>query len=237
MARTQTCATGTNEESISETESWVVDSSLAGSLRAVCFRRHSRKPHRGRRAKSGLHQVDFAQQFALASRQCDVSADSSWNQSTTALLECLEEDFEVDHGRCQGRSSSRSREDTSSMANMCDATENVQSDGGFHSSHLAEHIFTVGVVKFSGVSLGLSLQEYNEGLLIERALPGGVVDFWNSQRKNVQAVANLDQIVSINGITGSQKMLAACSFTGRLVLVIFKGPFQQKEVHVPDDEV
>ena len=77
------------------------------------------------------------------------------------------------------------------MANMCDATENVQSDGdgGFHSSLLAEHMFSVRVVKFSGASLGLSLKEYNEGLLIERILYGGVVDLWNSQHKDVHAVA------------------------------------------------
>ena len=98
-------------------------------------------------------------------------------------------------------------------------------------------MFTVRVVKLAGASLGLSLQEYNEGLLIERVLSGGVVDPRNPQHKDVQAVVNLDQIDSINGITGSQKMLAACSSTNRFVLDILKAPFQQKEVHVPDDEV
>ena len=64
-----------------------------------------------------------------------------------------------------------------------------------------------------------------------------MVDLWNSQHKDVHAVANLNQIVRSTGITGSQKMLEACSSTGRFVLEILKGFFQQKVVHVPDDEV
>jgi len=155
----------------------------------------------------------------------------------TALLECLEEDFEDLDERWHGSSSSPGHEDTSSMPNIVHAMQGSQSSDELELSPVTEHMFTVKVVKPTGVSLGLSLQEYDEGLLIERVLSDGVVDLWNSQHKGVHTVANLDQIVSINGTTGSQKMLATCSSSSRLVLEILKGPFQQKEAHALNVEV
>ena len=219
-----TCATGADDV-VSDTEAWTDGSSFMGDFSIACHLQHSRKPRKGRRAKSKLHQLAFAEQVAMAARECSASSGSSWNQPMATLLECLEEEFAAEHCMFQKLPSDEDAEADSSMSH-----ESVISQNAFalESVPMAERTFMVEMVKPSGTSLGLSLQEYEEDLLIERVLPGGAVDVWNSQREVGYPVSNLDRILRINGITGSQRMLDACRSSGQLVLEILKGPFQAK---------
>ena len=121
-----------------------------------------------------------------------------------------------------------SDEDAEADSSMSHESVISQNASAFESVPMAERTFMVEMVKPSGTSLGLSLQEYEEDLLIERVLLGGAVDVWNSQREVGYPVSNLDRILRINGITGSQRMLDACRSSGQLVLEILKGPFQAK---------
>ena len=85
------------EESCSETEQWSDTASLSSSAPAsgpVPRRRHTKRPRRGRRAKSRAH----SQMFAEISSRVSIDDGSSgheavWASGLGSLLECMEENL------------------------------------------------------------------------------------------------------------------------------------------------
>jgi hypothetical protein len=95
----ETCLNGGDTQTISETEPWADGSSLLDNLSAFSPRRHSRRPRRGRRAKSRRHQQECDEQVAMAVRRCDGPSADFWSRSMATLMEFMEEDLDLDVGR------------------------------------------------------------------------------------------------------------------------------------------
>ena len=229
-----TCFTQDEFSVISETDSWTDGTVLLDSPGAASNRRHSRRPRVGRRAKSRKHQEEYVQQSSLAARESFGTAVDPWPQSLATLLECLEEDLTsniCDSGPCMAFG------DPLSSAREEHGSSNVSSGDVSNSAEVVEETFSVRVIKPDRVSMGLSLQQHGEphreGLLIERVLPGGVVELWNAKCPESTKVAQYGKIVSINGFTDAERMLEACRSNGKLALQLLRGPFSEEAFDEP----
>ena len=232
-----TCATEDDVQTISATESWVDGSVLLDNLSnsSRSHRRHSRRPRTGRRSKSRLHQLEFTQQTQLVSRESAFASDSVGQQQLSALLECLEEDLHLDsfgddhrslHGATEDAPLARQDEDEAALRADGDAERDMASAMQLPTDvDTLPEVFSVTVIKPRGVTLGVSLQQQNSGLLVEQVLPDGVVALWNSQCRSERQVVARDRIVSVNGSTDSHQcwliapeLVASLSnFTGDLL--------------------
>jgi len=193
-------------DEVSETESWADGSSLLGGLSNCTSTRHpSRRSHTGRRAKAEARQEEFAGSRAGRPGNAEASDFGLWSHSMTALLESPHGDIDTDRGDFFGSAEapSAARSETS----RCSSAEAASSDarGDVRPCYDAEarcmdvdldatpSKFTVKVIRPKGASLGLSIQQHGQGLLITHVLSGGVVELWNWKCLDAHKVTQIDK--------------------------------------------
>jgi len=74
----------------------------------------------------------------------------------------------------------------------------------------------VKIIKPEGISMGMSVEQAHEGMLVTGIFVGGLVDLWNQTCQAHERVAELDKIVAANGAEEFDAMLDAITGRGKL---------------------
>ena len=88
--------------------------------------------------------------------------------------------------------------------------------------------FIIKVIKPAGVSMGMSVEEAGEGMLVNGIFDGGLIDLWNQKCQSCERLAQFDRIVAANVSRDFESMLDSVMGRGQIVLKVLRGSFERE---------